>query len=36
VDWARFLFDAEALFVKLKANYYIKSDLRAYVVKQLN
>ncbi|MDD5169181.1 MAG: radical SAM protein [Syntrophales bacterium] len=34
VDWTKFLFDAEALLMKVDAKYYIKNDLRAFAVKQ--
>ncbi len=33
VDWGKFLFDAETLFTKLGARYYIKNDLRSFSMK---
>jgi len=34
VDWGKFLFDAETLFTKLGAKYYVKNDLRSFSTKQ--
>ena len=34
VNWSKFLYDIEAVLKKYGANYYIKNDLRAYVMEQ--
>jgi len=34
VDWGKFLFDAETLLTKIGARYYIKKDLRSFIMKQ--
>jgi DNA repair photolyase len=34
VDWGKFLFDAKSILNKLGAKYYIKNDLRAFVIEQ--
>ena len=34
VNWGKFLYDAEQLFTKFGAKYYIKNDLRSFALKQ--